>query len=137
MADWQKNISQTKRKFWTSLKEHQNSDFFSEKQNSALLEHACVTNHEIAYENSKIITTNPRYHQRRCLVACHINSTHTLQTLHWTAMMVYYEKLIWILLIDEVIIGPILTTITPDEDAKLHGVSKRWVMNSNFLTYVQ
>ena len=34
--------------------------FFSErekkKENSALSEHACVTNHEIAWENSKILT---------------------------------------------------------------------------------
>ena len=28
-----------------------------------------VTNHEIAWENSKIIATNPRYHQRRYLEA--------------------------------------------------------------------
>ena len=39
-------------------------------------EHACVTNHEIAWENSKIITINPRYHQRRCLDVSHINGAH-------------------------------------------------------------
>ena len=37
----------------------------------------CVTNHEIAKKtNSKIITTNPRYHQRRCPEAWHIDSAH-------------------------------------------------------------
>ena len=33
-------------------------------------------NHEMAWENSKIITTNPRYHQRRCLNVSHVNSDH-------------------------------------------------------------
>ena len=37
---------------------------------SALLEHACV-------ENSKITTTNPRFHQRRCLEAWHINTAYS------------------------------------------------------------
>ena len=50
--------------------------FFKKKENSTLFEHACVTNHEIAWENSKIITTNSHYHQRRCLEAWHINSAH-------------------------------------------------------------
>ena len=30
----------------------------------------------ISLDNSKIITTNRRYHQRRCLEAWHINSAH-------------------------------------------------------------
>ena len=37
------------------------------------------TNHTIAWDNSKIITTNRRYgryHQRCCLEAWHINSAH-------------------------------------------------------------
>ena len=50
--------------FCTRLKQHQMAVFFF-----GLSEHACVTNHEIEWENSKIITTNPRYHQRRCLEA--------------------------------------------------------------------
>ncbi len=33
----------------------------------------CDTKHAIAWENSKIITTNNRYGQRRCLEAWHIN----------------------------------------------------------------
>ena len=34
------------------------------------------TNHTIAWDNSKIITTNRRCHQRHCLEAWHINSAH-------------------------------------------------------------
>jgi hypothetical protein len=37
------------------------------------------TKHEIAWENSKVITTNNRYGQRLCLEAWHINmSNHAL-----------------------------------------------------------
>ncbi len=43
------------------------------KGKSALAEHVCDTKHAIAWENSKIITTNNRYGQRRCLEAWHIN----------------------------------------------------------------
>ena len=43
------------------LKKHQKAVFFSKKENLALSEHACVTNHEIAWEDLKIITTNPLY----------------------------------------------------------------------------
>ena len=50
--------------------------FFCKKENSALLEHTCLTNHTIGWDNSKIITTNRRYHQRLCLEARHINSAH-------------------------------------------------------------
>ena len=35
-----------------------------------------ITDHTIAWDNSKIITTNRRCHQRRCLEAWHINGTH-------------------------------------------------------------
>ena len=69
-------IGQTKRQFGTRLKEHQKAVFFCKKENSALSEHTCLTNHTIGWDNSKIITTNRRYHQRLCLEAWHINSAH-------------------------------------------------------------
>ena len=69
-------IGQTKRQLGTRLKEHQKAVFLCKKENSALSEHACQTNHTIAWDNSKIITTNRRYHQRLCLEAWHINSAH-------------------------------------------------------------
>ena len=72
----QEYIGQTKRQFGTRLKEHQKAVALSRKDNSALSEHTCQTNHTIAWNNSKIITTNQRYHQRRCLEAWHINSAH-------------------------------------------------------------
>ena len=68
-------IRQTKHQFGTHLREHQKVVFFA-KKNSALLEHTCLTNHTIGWDNSKIITTNRRYHQRLCLEAWHINSAH-------------------------------------------------------------
>ena len=40
-------IGQTKRQFGTRLKEHQKAVFFCKKENSALLEHTCLTNHTI------------------------------------------------------------------------------------------
>ena len=58
------------------LKEHQKAVFLCKKENSALSEHTCLTNHTIGWENSKIITTNRRYHQHLCLEAWHINSAH-------------------------------------------------------------
>ena len=58
-------------------KEHQKAVFFCKKENSALLEHTCLTNYTIGWDKSKIITTSWRYHQRLCLEAWHINSTHT------------------------------------------------------------
>ena len=70
------HIGQTKRQFGTRLKEHQKAVFFCKKENSALSEHTCLTNHTIGWDNSKIITTNRRYHQRLCLEAWHINSAH-------------------------------------------------------------
>ena len=63
-----KYIGQTKRQLGTRLKEHQKAVFFCKKENSALSEHTCLTNHTIGLDNSKIITTNRRYH--------HINFAH-------------------------------------------------------------
>ena len=40
-------ITQTKCQFGTCLKEHQKVVFFCEKDNSALSEHTCLTNHTI------------------------------------------------------------------------------------------
>ena len=57
------------------LKEHQKAVSLSKKDNSALSEHTCQTNHTIPCDNSKVITTNRRYHQRR-LQTWHINSAH-------------------------------------------------------------
>ena len=66
-------LGQTKRQFCTRLIEHQRavSNLYSSK--SALAEHVCKTSHKIAWEDSKIITTNNRYGQRLCLEAWHIN----------------------------------------------------------------
>ena len=69
-------IEQTKRQFGTRLKEHQIAVSLSKKDISALSEDTCQTNHTIAWDNSKVITTNRRYHQRRCLEATHKNSAH-------------------------------------------------------------
>ena len=55
-------IGQTKRQFGTRLKEHQKAVFFCKKENSALSEHTCPTNHSIGWDNSKTFTTNRRYH---------------------------------------------------------------------------
>ena len=60
-------IGQTRGQFGTRLKEHQRAVFFGEKKNSALSERTCLTNHTIWWDNSKIITTNQRYHQCLCL----------------------------------------------------------------------
>ena len=69
-------IGQIKRQFGTRLKEHQKAVFFCKKENSALSEHICLTNHTIGWNNSKIINTNRRCHQRLCLEAWHIKSAH-------------------------------------------------------------
>ena len=54
----QEYIGQTKRQFRTRLRaEHQKAVSLSKKDNSALSEHACQTNHTIAWDNSTIITT--------------------------------------------------------------------------------
>ena len=39
-------------------------------------EHSCLTNDTIGWDKSKIITPSRRYHQRLCLEAWQINSTH-------------------------------------------------------------
>ena len=70
------HIGQTKRQFGTRLKEHQKAVFFCKKENSALSEYTCLTNHIFGWDNSKIITANRRYHQRLCLEAWHTNSAH-------------------------------------------------------------
>ena len=62
-------IGQIKRQFGTRLKENQRAVFFCKKENSALSEYACLTNHTIGWDKSKFITTNRRYHQRLCLEA--------------------------------------------------------------------
>ena len=72
-------LGQSKRQFGTRLKEHQKAVSTLDKGKSALAEHVCYTKHEIAWENSKVITTNTRYGQRLCLEAWHINmSNHAL-----------------------------------------------------------
>jgi hypothetical protein len=58
--------SQSKRQFGTRLKEHQKAVSTLDKGKSALAEHVCYTKHVIAWENSKVITTNNRYGQRLC-----------------------------------------------------------------------
>ena len=55
-------VGQTKREFGTRLKEHQKAVFFCKKENSALPEHTCLTNYTAGWDDSKIITTNRRYH---------------------------------------------------------------------------
>ena len=72
-------LGQSKRQFGTRLKEHQKAVSTLDKGKSALAEHVCYTKHEIAWENSKVITTNNCYAQRLCLEAWHINmSNHAL-----------------------------------------------------------
>jgi hypothetical protein len=72
-------LGQSKRQFGTRLKEHQKAVSTLDKGKSALAEHVCYNKHEIAWENSKVITTNNRYGQRLCLEAWHINmSNHAL-----------------------------------------------------------
>ena len=58
---------------WKSIKKQSS---FAKKENSALLEQTCLTNHTIGWDKSKIITTNRRYHQRLWLEASHVNSVH-------------------------------------------------------------
>ena len=58
---------------WKSIKKQSS---FAKKENSALLEQTCLTNHTIGWDKSKIITTNRCYHQRLWLEASHVNSTH-------------------------------------------------------------
>ena len=60
------------------------------------------TNHAIAWDNSKIITTNRRYHQRRYLQAWHINSAHA--PLNREDSGLFCQMLTCISLIDDVTI---------------------------------
>ena len=50
-------LGQSKRQFGTRLREHQKAVSTLDKGKSALAEHVCYTKHEIAWENSKVITT--------------------------------------------------------------------------------
>jgi hypothetical protein len=70
-------VSLKRHQFGTRLKEHQKAVSTLDKGKSALAEHVCYTKHEIAWENSKVITTNNRYGQRLCLEAWHINMSKT------------------------------------------------------------
>ena len=63
-------LGQTKRQFCARLKKHQRAVSNSNGSKSALTEHACETSHDIALDDSRIITTNNRYGQRLCLQAC-------------------------------------------------------------------
>ena len=58
---------------WKSIKKRFS---FAKKENLALSEHTCLTNHTTEWDKSKIITINRRYHQRLCLEAWHIDSAH-------------------------------------------------------------
>ena len=49
---------------------------YTQEQSDPLSSIFCDTKHVIAWENSKIITTNNRFSQRRCLEAWHINMNH-------------------------------------------------------------
>jgi hypothetical protein len=51
-------LGQSKRQFGTRLKEHQKAVSTLNKWKLALAEHVCDTKHTIAWENSKVITTN-------------------------------------------------------------------------------
>ncbi|CAH3141251.1 unnamed protein product, partial [Porites lobata] len=68
-CDHAEYIGQTKRQFGTHLNEQRVADYSNSR-----------TNHTIAWDNSKIITTKRRYHlnisphQRLCLQGRHINS---------------------------------------------------------------
>jgi hypothetical protein len=58
-------------------------------------EYLCYTKHEIAWENSKVITTNNRYGQRLCLEAWHINmSNHALNRVDGAYLPEEYMHLI-------------------------------------------
>ena len=68
---------------------------------SALAEHVCETSHNIAWEDSKIITTNNRYGQRLCLEAWHINASPCALNRD-DGSHLPQEYLIYILLVDDV-----------------------------------
>jgi hypothetical protein len=82
-------VMQSKRQFATRLKVHQKA------VSKALAEHVCDTKHKIAWENSKVITTNNRYGQRRCPEAWHINmNNHALNRDDGTYLPEKYMHLI-------------------------------------------
>ena len=54
-------IGQTKRQFGTQLKEHQKAVFLCKKENSALSEHTCLTNHTIGWDNSTALPPAPLF----------------------------------------------------------------------------
>ena len=55
------DLGKTKRQFSTCLKEHQRVVSNSNSSKSALAKHVCETSHNIAWDDSRIITTNNRY----------------------------------------------------------------------------
>ena len=65
-------LGQTKRQFCTRLIKHQRAVSNSNGSKSAL---ACETSHDIAWDDSRIITTNNRCGQWLCLEAWHINAS--------------------------------------------------------------
>jgi hypothetical protein len=72
-------LGQSKCQFGTWLKEHQKAASTLDKGKSALAVHVCYTKHKIAWENSKVLTTNNCYGQRLYLEAWYINmSNHAL-----------------------------------------------------------
>ena len=68
-------LGQAKRQFCICLKEHQKAVSNSNSSKSASAEHVFETSDNIAWEDSRIITTNNRYRQRLCLEPWHINSS--------------------------------------------------------------
>ena len=68
-------LGQTKRQFCTRLNEHQRAVSKSNSLKSALAEHVYETSHNIAWDDSRIITTKNRYGQRLCLETWHINAS--------------------------------------------------------------
>ena len=49
---------------------------FAKPKDPVRKEQRSLTNLTVGWDNSKIITTDRRYHQRLCLEAWHINSAH-------------------------------------------------------------
>ena len=98
----------------------------------------CMTIHGIARKNFKIITTNARYHQMRCLEAWSLGIL-IAPTSNWMAMMVVHYQKPYLHLAIDVIIGSwgykFESHLHNDHPWWRHkiGVSKHWVMNSNFL----
>ena len=68
----------------------------------ALAEHVCETSDNIAWDNSRIITTNNRYGQPLCLKAWHINASPCALNRKSFTTEVIYHKNIYILMVDDV-----------------------------------